>query len=69
MLVHIPVHAVHKAIYLDVLNEPKRLERDISNNKMHKSKDYIDAWNYVHKHGYEEIINKLKKSYKDLAVV
>ena len=67
MLVHIPVHAVHKAIYLDVLNEPMRLERDIANNKMYEAKDYVDAWNYVERHGYEEIISKLKKSYKDLA--
>ena len=69
LLVHIPVHAVHKSIYLDVLNEPKRLERDIANNKMHEAKDYINAWNYVEKHGHNEIISKLKKSYKDLAAV
>lgn len=67
MLVHIPVHAIHKAIYLDVLKEPKRLERDIANNKMYEAQDYIAAWNYVEKNGYKEIISKLKKSYKVLA--
>jgi len=43
-VVHIPVHAVHKAIYLDVLKDPKRLERDIANNKQYEATDYIAAW-------------------------
>ncbi len=58
-LVHIPVHAVHKAILLDVLNEPERLERDIELCSKHK--DYKDAWDYVEKHGYKEIVEKLKE--------
>lgn len=66
VLVHIPVHAVHKAIYLDILNEPERLKRDIETNKKYKAKDYIDAWDYVEKHGYKEIIEKLKVSYARL---
>lgn len=66
LLVHIPVHAVHKAIYLDVLKAPERLERDIANNKKFESADYVGAWNYVEKHGYEEIIKKLRKSYISL---
>lgn len=65
--VHIPVHAVHKAIYLDVLQEPNRLKRDIANSKKYKAKDYIDAWDYVDKQGYKEIISQLKKSYGQLA--
>lgn len=65
-LVHIPVHAVHKAIYLDVLKEPKRLERDIVNNKKHEASDYVGAWNYVEQHDYKEIIKKLQKSYEKL---
>lgn len=63
-LVHIPVHAVHKAIYVDILNEPERLKRDIE--RQH-SPHYIKSWDYVETHGYEEIISKLKKSYKELA--
>ena len=66
LLVHIPVHAVHKAIYLDVLKEPKRLERDIANNKKYGSEDYVGAWDYVEKHDYREIIKKLRKSYIEL---
>ena len=66
-VVHIPVHAVHKAIYLDVLGQPERLERDIANNKKYEATDYMAAWDYVEKHGYKEIIGKLKKSYEQLA--
>lgn len=65
-VVHIPVHAVHKAIYLDVLKDPERLERDIANNKQYNAADYIAAWDYVEKHGYKEIITKLQKSYEKL---
>jgi len=65
-LVHIPVHAVHKAIYLDVLNKPKHLERDVTRCKDNKATDYIAAWDYVEKHGYLEIIEKLRASYKKL---
>jgi len=65
-VVHIPVHAVHKAIYLDVLNAPERLERDIAGIKKYKATDYINAWDYVDKHGYLEIIEKLRASYKKL---
>lgn len=66
-LVHIPVHAVHKAIYLDILKAPKRLERDISNNKKHDAKDYIAAWDYVNNHDYKELVSKLIGSYTKLA--
>jgi hypothetical protein len=62
-LVHIPVHAVHKAVYLDILNEPDRLERDVQENKSAKAEDYIAAWEYVEKHGYRAIIDKLKRDY------
>jgi hypothetical protein len=65
--VHIPVHAVHKAIYLDFLNAPERLKRDIANNKKYDAADYVAAWNYVEKHDYKEIIKQLQKSYESLA--
>ena len=65
-LVHIPVHAVHKAIYLDILKEPKRLKRDIVENNKYNATDYINAWDYVEKHGYKEIIKQLQKSYESL---
>ena len=65
-LVHIPVHAVHKAIYLDILKEPKRLERDIANNKKHGAKAYVAAWEYVEECGYESIVKQLRQSYEVL---
>ena len=64
-LVHIPVHAAHKAIYLDILDEPARLKRDIEKNKEHKAVDYIAAWDYVEKHGYDAIVDQLRKLTKD----
>lgn len=62
-LVHIPVHAVHKALYLDYLKEPDRLQRDMQTCKDRDATEYLIAWDYVEKHGYQEIIEKLKKSY------
>lgn len=66
-LVHIPVHAVHKAICFEVLHEPKRIERDIKSCKDNKASDYVAAWDYVEKHDFKGIINKLKLSYNELA--
>jgi hypothetical protein len=66
-VVHIPVHAVHKAIYLDVLNSPKRLKADIEEVHTLKLDDYIKAWDYVDRHGHQKIINQLKESSKKLA--
>jgi hypothetical protein len=66
MLAHIPVHAIHKAIYLDILDAPERLKRDIESNKKFDAADYVNAWEYVEKHGYKKIIDKLKDSYLTL---
>lgn len=60
-LVHIPVHAGLKAMYLDVLNEPYRLERDIKDCQ--KWPPYKAAWDYVENNDYKEIIAKFKDSY------
>ncbi|MCW1908320.1 MAG: hypothetical protein KIH63_003185 [Candidatus Saccharibacteria bacterium] len=71
VLVHIPVQAIHKHLYLEVLKEPKRLEREIENYKKETSYDpanYLKAWDYIDQHGYKEIIAKLKASYKELAI-
>lgn len=67
-IVHIPVHAAHKAIYLDVLSEPERLDRDIAMSKDNQSTDYINAWKYVDKVGYREIIEELRSSYSRMAI-
>lgn len=62
-LVHIPVHAVHKYIMLDVLKEPKRLERDLESCKKHDAVEYTKAWDYVETKGYKDIIELLRKDY------
>lgn len=63
-LVHIAVHAGLKKLYLDILNDPKRLERDVEHCK--KSPDYKKAWDYVEKNNYEEILKKIRNRYKEI---
>jgi len=66
VLLHIPVHAGLQAVFDDVLHEPKRTERDQQESK--EWPDYNAAWEYVEKHGYKEIVQQLKDSYKNLAI-
>lgn len=61
-LVHIPVHAGLKAILLDVLNEPERLERDIV--RCQKNPAYKAAWNYVEDHDYRDINRQVAEIYR-----
>lgn len=61
-LVHIPVHAIHKKLYLEVLNDKSRLERDIEKVTKNKAVEYIEAWNYVNSHDYNEIIDSVKQA-------
>lgn len=63
-LVHIPVHALCKYIYLDILNEPSRLNRDIETVKA--DEPYKIAWEYVESNDYKEILKQLKNSYQSL---
>lgn len=68
--IHIPVHAGLKALYLDVLKEPARLERDIASCKKHGKtwgKPYVEAWDYVEKHDYKHINEQLRESYARFA--
>jgi hypothetical protein len=65
-LIHIPVHAALKSIYLDTLQAPERLARDIQRSKDNGATDYAAAWEYVEQQGYNEIVYKLKESYKTL---
>ncbi len=58
-LVHIPVYAMMHAIFIDQLKKPEMLD-----NEKRETKEYKDAWEYVEKHGYKEIIEKLKNQYK-----
>lgn len=61
-LIHIPVHATLKAIYLDILKEPERLERDIEDSKKIGGA-YTEAWDYVNEHDYWKIVQQLKDDY------
>jgi hypothetical protein len=62
--VHIPVHAGLKAIFLDTLNAPERLERDIQRHQHNPL--YKAAWAYVEGHDYRDINEHLAGLYKKL---
>jgi hypothetical protein len=59
-LLHIPVHATMKKLYLDVLKRPDLLELDMEEVK--ENKPYAEAWFYVNQHDYEDIISSLSIS-------
>lgn len=61
-LVHIPVHALLEYVFSDVLNEPRRLQRD--KEYMAKYPDYDKAWQYVSEAGYTRILEQLKELYE-----
>ncbi len=63
-IVHIPVHAGLKAIFLDTLHEPERLARDIERHVDNPA--YKAAWDYVEEYGYKDINEKLRQLYKSL---
>lgn len=56
-LVHIPVHAVMKKLYLDVLNRKDLYELDME--EVRNNKAYADAWAYVNANDYNAIISDL----------
>lgn len=62
-LVHIPVHAIAQHVYLDVLGEPRRLERDISNANKKGREAYREAWGYVRDQDHNEIIDQVAEIY------
>ncbi|HAS84604.1 MAG TPA: hypothetical protein DCS23_00815 [Candidatus Yonathbacteria bacterium] len=61
---HIIVHAVLKYVYLDVLKDPERLQRDVNRSAKHRSSDYVRAWEIVEQYGYQELITKFLSKYK-----
>lgn len=65
-LVHIPVHAGLKALFLDVLDAPERLTRDIVRHQ--GSPAYKQAWQYVEDHDYRQINDELRSIYRRLAL-
>ena len=59
-LVHIPVHAVMKKLYLDVINRPDLLKLDIEAVK--DNPPYAAAWVYVEDGDYASIVDSLSIS-------
>ncbi len=61
---HVVLHAILKYIYLDILKDEKRLERNIRGSEKHSTEDYLRAWEIAEKEGYLEIIKKFKNKIK-----
>ena len=65
-LVHIPLHALHKYLYLDVLKAPERLERELNVlRNIQAAGAYLQAWNYVNEHDYREMIDEIRNLYRE----
>lgn len=62
-IVHIPVHAGLKYIYLDVLKNKVRLDRDMKTSKNY-GPDYVKSWGYVEANDYMRIISDVANIYK-----
>lgn len=62
-LVHIPVHAIMKKIYLDKIDRPDLV--DLDKQMVKDNQPYVDAWAYVDEIGYDEIIEKLNGWYSN----
>lgn len=58
--IHIAVHAVHYFLYLDVLNAPHRLKRDVEYCKA-LPHAYSRSWQIVQEAGYKSIIDLLRE--------
>lgn len=61
-LIHIPVHAAMEALYVK-LGRADLLELDLKQTKQYK--EYKDAWTYVKRVGYKEIIDKLTRASRE----
>jgi hypothetical protein len=61
---HVIIHSILKYIYLDILNEPKRLEMDLQSSKKHSPNEYGRSWDIVDKEGYKKIISDFKEKIK-----
>jgi hypothetical protein len=62
---HVLVYAGLKHIYLNVMQEPERLDRDIVSCQSHPA--HAAAWDYVDTHGYLAVIDRFKDGYNAMA--
>ncbi len=60
---HIPVHAVHMKLYLD-MSWVESLEIHKEGSTKRGSEEYARAWEIVDREGYENIIEKIRTSAK-----
>lgn len=66
-LVHIPLHALHKYIYLDILRDPARLKRELTSleaSHTAAASVYLAAWDYVNQQDYHEMIEPIRAIYR-----
>ncbi len=66
-LVHIPVHAICKKVFENYLGDKEYVARDRKLMKKFGATPYLKSWDYVEKEGADAIIEKLKKSYAEIA--
>ena len=57
---HILVHAISKFVYLEILKEPARLNRDIQNCADNSA--YKRSWEIVEQKGYRQLISEFMNS-------
>ena len=63
---HVITHAVLKYIYLEILKDHPRLDKNIKRSLDAGSQDYMRAWEIVEKKGYRELIDEFKRTYHPL---
>lgn len=64
-LTHVPVYAVMKKIYLEVLERPDLLKKEAQS--IGEDQEYAEAWAYVEQQGYQTVIDKLVMQFEVLA--
>jgi hypothetical protein len=65
---HIPVHAMLKYLYIDVLNDATRFDRDVKKaSTLSNAASYVSAWKYVNDNDHKAIVTQLKDSYAAIA--
>lgn len=60
---HVLVYAGLKHIYLTVLQEPRRLDRDIA--YCHSEISHMAAWDYVNERDHLTVIDEFKRTYRN----
>lgn len=63
---HIITHAILKFIYLDILKDKEKLEKNIARSSKSSFSEYKRAWEIVDKRGYKELIAEFKNYYQKL---